>query len=386
MAISGLEVLLTDIERYKHRNIGLLCNHTSVTSDLEYSWDALQKAGMNIVRIFTPEHGLFAVEQDQKAVHETACGNIEIVSLYGNNATTLYPRVEALQGIDLVMCDIQDIGTRYYTYLNTMAYFLHTIRDCDIEFVVLDRPNPLGGVQIEGPLLNHNFTSFVGVFDCPVRHGLTCGEIAMMYHKRKQINCGLTVIPMKGWRRDCYYDDVGIPWIPPSPNMPTIETAIVYPGSCLLEGTNISEGRGTTTPFQIVGAPFVDKNEFAKTLNALHLPGVYFRPVEFRPTFHKYVGELCQGVFIHVLDRKKFRPFLTGIALVKTLYDLYGERVEFLHGVYEFTSLHPAFDLLCGTDAIRHSILKHESLQNIAKLWEADEREWDNERKEWWLY
>lgn len=386
MVRSGLEVILDDAGRYRGRCAALLCNQTSVASNLEYGWNLLEAAGVKLKRIFSPEHGLFAVEQDQKPVSERRVGNIEIVSLYGASETTLFPSSAALDGIEVIFIDVQDVGARYYTYLNTMAYLLRAISGRDIECVVLDRPNPLGGIQCEGPGLEKEFHSFVGVFDVPVRHGLTCGEIALMYHKKEKVDCELTIVPMKNWTREQYHDGTGLVWIPPSPNMPTLETALVYPGMCLIEGTNLSEGRGTTVPFQVIGAPFIEKNQFAATLNSMKLPGVYFRPVDFRPTFNKYADEICGGVFIHVIERDAFRPFLTGIAVIKTAVELYGERFQFTTGVYEFTDAHPAFDLLCGTNRIREAITQGRRLKEIQELWSDYEKEWDVQRKEWWLY
>ncbi len=386
MLASGLEVILDDAVRYRGRNAALLCNQTSVRRTLEYGWNALRAAGIHLKRIFSPEHGLFAVEQDQKPVQEKNISDIQIVSLYGTDEASLVPPSDVMNDLNMILIDIQDVGARYYTYLNTMAYLLRVLDGRDIECVVLDRPNPLGGIQFEGPCIEKEFHSFVGVFDLPVRHGLTCGEIALMYHKQENIDCTLTIVPMKNWNRDMYYDATGLPWIPPSPNMPTLETALVYPGMCLLEGTNLSEGRGTTTPFQMIGAPFIENNEFAERLNAMHLPGVYFRPVDFRPAFNKFAGEICGGVFIHVLERSSFRPFLTGVAVMKAAMELYGECVQFTRGVYEFNDAHPAFDLLCGTNRISEALVLGRSLEEIQSLWQDDERQWDAARKEWWMY
>jgi uncharacterized protein YbbC (DUF1343 family) len=386
MVTCGLDVLLDDVSRYTNRTAAILCNQTSLTRTFLYGWDALRKAGIRLVRIFSPEHGLFAVEQDQKQVQELLVDGIEIVSLYGDSENSLVPDAALLADIDIVFMDIQDIGARYYTYLNTMAYFLRAVNGTDIECVVLDRPNPIGGWQIEGPGLLPDFASFVGVFDVPVRHGLTGGELLLRYHKTHNLDCGLTIVPLRGWQRKMYLDDTSLQWVPPSPNMPTLETAIVYPGTCLLEGTNLSEGRGTTTPFQIVGAPFIGKNAFANKLNEMRIPGVYFRPVAFRPTFHKYAHEICEGVFMHVLDRKAFQPFFTGVALLHAALKLYGDAVEFVHGVYEFNDTHPAFDLLCGTDIIREKLLTKGRLADIRALWRQNEEEWDRARKDWWLY
>ncbi len=386
MVVSGLEMVLDDALRYRGRSAALLCNQTSVTRSLEYSWNALRMMGIQLKRIFSPEHGLFAVEQDQKPVQEKRIGDIEIISLYGDEMNSLFPASDALRDIDLIFIDVQDIGARYYTYLNTMAYVLQAISGRDIECVVLDRPNPIDGIQFEGSCLEKEFHSFVGVFDLPVRHGLTCGEIALMYHKQENIDCALTIVSMKNWTRDMYYDATGLPWIPPSPNMPTLDTALVYPGMCLLEGTNLSEGRGTATPFQMIGAPFIEKNEFAERLNAMRLPGVYFRPVDFRPTFNKFAGEICGGVFIHVLQRSSFRPFLTGVLVMKAAIELYGDCVQFTRGVYEFNDAHPAFDLLCGTNRIREALVLKRSLEEIQSLWVDDETQWEAARKAWWMY
>ncbi len=386
MVISGLEVICDDAARCRGRSAALLCNQSSVGANFEYGWNLLRAAGIGLKRIFSPEHGLFAVEQDQKPVIEREIGDIEIISLYGADVSTLFPSPSVLDDIDVIFIDIQDVGARYYTYLNTMAYLLRSVSGRDIECGVLDRPNPLGGIEFEGPGLEKEFHSFVGVFDVPVRHGLTSGEIALMYHKKEKIDCELTIVPMKYWTRELYYDDTGLPWIPPSPNMPTPATALVYPGMCLIEGTNLSEGRGTTTPFQVIGAPFIRKEDFARELNSMKLPGVYFRPIDFKPTFNKYAGEICGGVFIHVRERADFRPFLTGIAVVLAAMTCYGDRVQFTSEVYEFDEMHPTFDLLCGTNRIREALLAGRGIEELKGLWIDFESRWASRRKEWWLY
>lgn len=386
MVACGLDVILEDASRYRDARAAMVCNQTSVTKNFAYGWNALRAAGIRLKRVFSPEHGLFAVEQDQKPAAVATLEGIDVISLYGDNEHSLVPDAAALEGIDIVFMDIQDVGARYYTYLNTMAYFLKSVRGRDIECVVLDRPNPLGGLSSEGPGLESGFESFMGVFHVPVRHGLTAGELLLCYHKKQQLDCPLTVVPMKNWRRDMYYGDTKLPWVPPSPNMPTINTALVYPGLCLIEGTNLSEGRGTTTPFQIVGAPFIDKDVFADALNTMNLPGVYFRPINFRPTFNKYENEVCSGIFIHVLDPHAFLPFLTGIAIIKAAMELYGSLFAFAEGVYEFNNLQPAFDLLCGTDAIRKALAEGQSIEKIRGLWDGYEKEWNAQRSEWWLY
>ncbi|WP_153000728.1 exo-beta-N-acetylmuramidase NamZ domain-containing protein, partial [Chlorobium limicola] len=251
MVRTGLDMLLENIDRYSRRSIGLIVNQTSVTPDLRYSWDVLRKKGLHIKRIFSPEHGLFATEQDQIAVGRQPEAEYELVSLYGSSSETLIPDRSLLDDLDLILFDIQDVGSRYYTYVNTLALFMEAASGRDLEIMVLDRPNPLGGSVIEGPLLDQAFRSFVGIFPVPVRHGMTAGELALLYRDWKKIDVKLTVMTMKDWRRNMLFPETGLPWIPPSPNMPTFATAEVYPGMCLFEGLNVSEGRGSTTPFQL---------------------------------------------------------------------------------------------------------------------------------------
>ena len=375
MVLTGLDRFLSDTDNYRHRRIALIANQTSVTRDLVYGWDALRAKGLDLRRIFSPEHGVFAVEQDQAPVREQTLAGTELVSLYGSSAGSLVPDSAALDDIDLVLFDIQDVGARYYTYVNTMALFMRALAGRDIGFMVLDRPNPLGGLVVEGPPLAPGYESFVGVFNVPVRHGLTAGELARLYRKERGLDINLAVTPMTGWSRENYFDETGLPWVPPSPNMPTLDTALVYPGMCLLEGTNISEGRGTTTPFEIAGAPFVGSERLAEQLNSMGLPGAYFRPVSFRPTFNKFGGMICNGVYIHVTDRRMYLPFLAGIAFVKAMRGLHGDDITFPHGVYEFNDTHPAFDLLAGGAGIREAIIDGMELDDIRASWRDYERE-----------
>ena len=277
MVINGLDILLQNPELLKNRRIGLIANQTSVSIQLEYSWTLLRRAGVGLTRIFSPEHGLFAVEQDQIAVGHQPDTGCEIVSLYGDSEQTLAPARELLEGLDLVLFDIQDVGSRYYTYVNTLALFMEAAEGLDIEIMVLDRPNPLGGAMIEGPQLDPAFHSFVGVIPAPVRHGLTAGEIAHFYRDYKKLDLNLSVVTMQNWAREMLFPETGLPWVPPSPNMPTFQVAEVYPGMCLFEGLNVSEGRGTTTPFLLSGAPFVDPFELAARLTSMPLEGGHFQ-------------------------------------------------------------------------------------------------------------
>ncbi|MBN1531152.1 MAG: DUF1343 domain-containing protein, partial [Spirochaetes bacterium] len=299
---------------------------------------------------------------------------------------SLVPDPSHLDDIDLVLFDIQDVGSRYYTYVNTLVLFMKRIHRRGLELMVLDRPNPIGGDLVEGPLLGAGYESFMGVLPVPVRHGLTACEIAAMAREHFELDIPLTPCPMAGWTRGMHYGETGLPWIPPSPNMPDAETALCYPGFCLFEGLNVSEGRGTTVPFRVVGAPFIDPDGLAGMANALGLPGVRFRPTWFRPTFNKYAGETIGGVHVHITDRQAFRPFLSAAALVACLQELYPSRLEFLHGVYEFNTAHPAFDLLAGGDGLRKAILGGTGPGALATLWEDEESRFSAERRRHLIY
>lgn len=373
MVLNGLDRLLQDPAPCMNRRIGLIANQTSVSTGLGYSWNLLERQGIRLTRIFSPEHGLFSTEQDQIAVESQPGTGCEIVSLYGSSEQSLLPDRSQLEGLDLVLFDIQDIGSRYYTYVNTLALFMEAAQGLDIEVMVLDRPNPLGGEMIEGPLLDPACHSFVGVMPVPVRHGLTAGEIAHFYRDYKKLDINLSVVPMQGWSRSMLFPETGLPWVPPSPNMPSFAVAEVYPGMCLFEGLNVSEGRGTTTPFLTSGAPFIDPFELAACLESMPLDGVVFRPTWFRPTFHKYRDEVVGGIYLHVTDHARFRPFATGVAMTCAIRELYPDRMRFLDGVYEFNDAIPAFDLLAGSSAIRTMILQGAPPDSILTSWTHDE-------------
>ncbi len=385
MVITGIEKLIQK-DLLRGRRPALLVNHTSVTGDLRYSWDVLLDKGINVVRVFSPEHGLFGTEQDQDPVFSNGKQSpVEVVSLYEDSFESLVPRESMVRDIDCLVYDIQDVGARYYTFVNSMVMAMKALNGSGIELIVCDRPNPLGGEAVEGPLLEEGYRSFVGVLPVPVRHGMTAGEIALMARDLHELDLSITVIPMEGWERSMYFGETGLPWVPPSPNMPTPSTALVYPGSCLVEGLNLSEGRGTTTPFETAGAPWVrDPYLLAENLNGL-LEGVCFRPVWFKPTFNKFAGDTCGGVYIHITDRNRFRPFLAGVALTKYVHDLHPE-LEFLHGVYEFNSEHPAFDLLAGSSRIREMIQNGQTLEETGESWRREEKEFLKTRKDYTLY
>jgi len=386
MIATGLDILLRKSEHFQNRKIGLIANQSSVTPELNYSWNALRKRGIQLNMIFSPEHGLFATEQDQIAVNYQPELGCEIVSLYGDSAESLLPDKALLDNLDLIVFDIQDVGSRYYTYINTLALFMEAVDGMDIEIMVLDRPNPLGGTIVEGPLLNPEFRSFVGIFPVPVRHGLTAGELAFFYRDIKKLDVNLCVIKMEGWQRSMLFPETGLPWIPPSPNMPTFATAEVYPGMCLFEGINASEGRGTTTPFQLSGAPFIQPDDLARRCQEYGLEGVLFRPVWFKPTFHKFCGTVIGGLWLQVTDHSRFRSFATGVAMTNALHELYPDELEFLNGVYEFNDRIPAFDLLAGNSTIRNAILKGCDTDHLLSSWSSDEAEFRRIKTDFHLY
>ncbi|MBN2157804.1 MAG: DUF1343 domain-containing protein [Spirochaetes bacterium] len=385
MIQTGLERLLAKPDIIKNRSVALIANQTSVTADMKYSWDELNRLGIRVRRLFSPEHGLFGTEQDQVPAPTVSGICSEVVSLYGGSCDSLVPLDSHLSDVNCVLFDIQDIGARYYTYISTMVMFMKALQGKDIEFIVLDRPNPVGGVIVEGPVLKKGYESFVGSLPVPVRHGLTPGELAMLAHDYFGLDTNLKVIEMNGWRREMVYDDTGLPWVPPSPNIPSLNTAFVYPGICLLEGTNISEGRGTTTPFEAVGAPGINPARAADELNALGMPGVYFRPIYMRPTFNKYCGETIGAVFIHVTERRLFRSFLAGVAVVLRMSEMM-EDFRFTTGAYEFNEIHPAFDLLTGSSGIREMILGRKDLEWIASSWEKEQKVFAGIMEEFLLY
>jgi uncharacterized protein YbbC (DUF1343 family) len=384
---TGLERLLDSGGRLlSGKRAGLLCHQASVTGALDHAADIIGSLrGVRLKRLFAPEHGLRGAAQDQIPVRERRDRRtgLPVVSLYGNQRA---PTAENLAGLDLLACDLQDVGSRYYTFIWTMALAMKACARNGVTFVVLDRPNPLGGVRIEGNVLDPQYRSFVGLYPIPVRHGMTIGELARYFNDTFKIGCDLEVIPMKGWRRAMNWEDTGLPWVPPSPNMPTPETARVYPGGCLIEGTNLSEGRGTTKPFELVGAPFIDPDLWASSLRKFELPGIRFRPCVFRPTFHKWNGRDCGGVQLHVTDPDRFTPYLTGLALISAATRLYPNDFAWRDPPYEFERKRLPIDLLCGTDAIRRAIERRLPLKRIEGTWQRGLTAFARERRRFLLY
>jgi uncharacterized protein YbbC (DUF1343 family) len=341
---------------------------------------------VRLAKLFGPEHGLLGEAQDLIGVPDGGNAGLRVHSLYGDTFASLRPTAEQLHGLDALVIDLQDVGSRYYTFQATMLLCLEAASHAGLLTVVLDRPNPLGGVAVEGPALRAGFESFVGSHPIVTRHGMTIGELARLYHKERGLTGELLVIPCEGWTRDMDFEVTGLPWVLPSPNMPTVDTAFVYPGQCLLEGSNLSEGRGTTRPFELCGAPWIDGRTLARRLATQELPGVVFRPAYFKPTFQKFAGQLCGGVQLHVTDREAFLPVRTGLALLATMRELSGERFAWRTEPYEFVADRPAIDLLFGRDRERLSLEADTSVAEIASAWSADEAAFGKRREPFLLY
>ena len=378
---AGLDVLLRDrLSLVRGRRIGLLAHQASVNAQLEHAAMLLNDARrLRLTRLFAPEHGLWGAAQDHAVIAgtEDPVTGLAVASLYGERRE---PTPAMLAGLDTLVVDLQDVGSRYYTFVWTMALAMRACARAGVEMIVLDRPNPLGGAVVEGNMPDPAYASFVGLYPLPPRHGLTIGEAARWLALAHGLRPRLTVVAMRGWRRGMLWEDTGVPWVAPSPNMPTPDTARVYPGGCLFEGTNLSEGRGTTRPFEWVGAPYLDAHRYAAALADARLPGVSFRPARFIPTFHKWAGKLCGGVQIHVTDRARFKPFLTGLAVIASARRLAPRHFAWRRPPYEFERRRLPIDILLGTDGIRRAIERGRPLRDIEAGWTGDVRTWKRRR------
>jgi uncharacterized protein YbbC (DUF1343 family) len=348
--------------------VGLLANQASVSSSLEHVSTVIMESDARLECIFGPQHGPFGVTQANMVEWEGYADprlGIPVYSLYGE---TRVPSPAMLAGLDLVVIDLQDVGARPYTYIWTAVLMMRACAASGIRVAVLDRPNPLGGLAVEGPVLEKGFESFVGLWPLAMRHGMTTGEILAAINGSAAVPCSLEIIKMVGWKREMLFGDTGLPWVLPSPNMPTPETAMVYPGAVLLEGTNISEGRGTTRPFELVGAPWIDGYRLAGELSAAGLTGAAFRPAAFRPTFDKYAGEDCGGVQIHVTDAALFQPVLCGTAVILAVAGLYPGDFSWLEPPYEYETGKPPIDVIYGGAGLREAADRGMSAFETASL------------------
>jgi len=368
--------------------VGLVVHPASVNSSLDHAVDCC--AGSNrfkLKALFGPQHGIRGETQDNMIEWEgfkDQKTGLPVYSLYSDQRK---PAPEMLKEMDVMVIDMQDVGSRYYTFIWTMELCMQACHESGKSVVILDRPNPLGGNLTEGPVLDAGFTSFVGLRPLPVRHGMTIAEVAKYLRDKFYPSLDLHIIPMKEWERKMWFDKTRLPWIMPSPNMPTLDTAIVYPGMCLFEGTNLSEGRGTTRPFELFGAPFIDPEVLVKRLMSLNLPGVAFRPVYFQPTFQKFADELCGGAQIHIINRKKYKSFKTGVAVIKAIHDLYTNKFEWKKPPYEYEEKKMPIDILAGTDRLRNDIEEGSKINHMEDWWREECLEFNRKvRKNYLIY
>jgi len=388
---TGLDVWVAEgFRALKGKRVGAIVNPTSVDAQLRHLADLLQHAeGVTLAALFGPEHGVRGESQYMVAVDDEprdARTGVPVHSLYGHTFESLSPRPEWLTGLDALVFDIQDVGARYYTYVYTLALAMKAAAKAGIPFYVLDRPNPIGGDLVEGNLVGEGFRSFVGLYALPNRHGMTAGELARIFNAEERMGAELHVVPCEGWTRRMRWRDTGLHFVPPSPNMPTPDTALVYPGMCLGEGTNVSEGRGTCRPFEQFGAPWLRPDAVADALNAEGLPGVRFRACSFTPTFDKFLGQSCGGAFIHVTDERAFRPLLTGIAVFRAARQLGSGNFQWRADAYEFVEDVPAFDLLCGTETVRRGLESGAPLRALVEGFDQASRDFEVRRAPYLLY
>jgi uncharacterized protein YbbC (DUF1343 family) len=384
----GSTVLL-DSGRLEGRRIGIVSNPASVDHNLRHLVDlGFAQGKLTVAALFGPQHGFRSDVQDNmiETPHAEFEGRSRRVPLYSLYSDTREPTAEMLRGLDALVIDLQDIGTRIYTYAYTMANCMRACKRHGVKVIVCDRPNPIGGIEIEGITLEPGCESFVGLFSIPTRHGMTIGELARLFNHHFGIGADLEVVALQGWSRGSYWDATGLPWVMPSPNIPTLDSAVVFPGTVHVEGTNASEGRGTTRPFEIVGAPWVKAEKFAAALNGRGLPGVYFRPVVFEPTFQKHARTTCGGCQIHVLDRDAFKPVLTGIAVIDEMRAADPASFAWKPPPYEYEHEKQPIDVIAGAKWFREAIDAGERAESIARRWEPTARDFRELRRQFLLY
>lgn len=371
---TGLDVIRErKFDLIRGERVGLLTHPASIDKNLESAVDIfLEAKNVGVRRLFGPQHGIRGETQDNMVEWEgfpDARTGLFVNSLYGK---TRRPTMAMLDDLDTLVIDLQDVGARYYTFIWTMLLCMDACAEFKKRVLILDRPNPINGTHMEGPVLSPSFESFVGLKPIPVRHAMTMGELAVFFNRHFRMGARLDVVWMEGWKRKWWFEETGLAWVLPSPNMPTVDTACVYPGFCLLEGTSLSEGRGTARPFEIFGAPFIDPHVLVKRLKKEDLPGVIFRPMHFKPAFQKWAGQLCGGAQVHVTDRKSFRPVITAVAVISAVRDLYPSDFAWRDPPYEYEEKKLPFDILAGSGILRESIESGRSLDQIAEAWKKD--------------
>jgi len=384
MIKTGLELLVSaQLDLVRNRRVGLVTHPGAVLPDLTDAVDALLGAGIRLTALFGPEHGLEGAAADGAAVGDsvhTRTG-LPVYSLYG---PVKEPTAEMLSDVDVLVFDMQDVGARFYTFISTLFYVMRGAARTGRPVIVLDRPNPINGVSIEGPLIEPGLESFVGIVSIPIRHGLTIGELARYINGEFELGADLTVIPMQGWRREMWFDQTGLPWVPLSPGLPQLSTATVYPGMCCIEGTNLSEGRGTALPFELVGAPWLEGHALAHALNGLELPGLRFRPVALAPWASKHSGQTCGGVQVHVMNRETFHPVVAGLHVVAACRAQAPDRFEFLSSSWEGRP--PHLDLLLGDARLREGLAASVPVDELTAEWAAITAAWIEKRRPHLLY
>lgn len=379
----GVTVFLEDyIQKFQGQRIGLVTNMTGVDSSLIPTIDLFyEHSDIYLTALYGPEHGIRGDMKEGEKIESSIdpYTNLPVYSLYGEHRK---PSKEMLDPVDVVVFDLQDIGARYYTYIYTMAYVMEACAENGKHFVVLDRPNPISGIATEGNLVEEDLRSFVGLYPIPNRHGMTVGEIAQLYKYEFGIKCELTVIPMQDWHRDMYFDETGLFWVPPSPNSTGIDMSILYPGTCLIEGTNLSEGRGTTKPFEYIGAPFIEGYRLARAFNERNIPGILARPVSFMPTYQKYKNEICEGVQLHIVDRYQLHSLSAGLTLLEIIAQLHPNEFEFKQDKEKNRYF---FDLIAGTRKVRNHILKG-TIQDFVDNCRKDLEDFNKRKQAYLLY
>ncbi len=361
----GIDTIDAYLDYFDNKNVGLITNPTGINSNYVSTIDVLFEK-VNLVSLYAPEHGIRGNSQAGGTVGNEidVKTGLTVYSLYGQNKK---PTNEMLEGIDVLCIDIQDVGARFYTYIYTMAYAMEACQENNIEFVVFDRPNPVSGSIVNGNILDEKYSSFVGMYPIITRHGMTIGEIAKLFNEEYQIGCNLKVITMKDYDRELFYDDYDIAFVAPSPNIPTVDTAIVYSGTCIFEGTNLSQGRGTTKPFEYIGAPFIDPYTWVEKLNALELDGVVFRPIYFTPTANTYANKLCGGVQVHVTNRKTFNSVKVGYAMLYTVKELYPSQVQLTTYINNLSGVDYIYNMEYSLEELFMKIDEDENAFNVTR-------------------
>jgi uncharacterized protein YbbC (DUF1343 family) len=368
------------------RRVGVVCNPASVDAQFRLASDLLHDdAEVSLKAIFGPQHGFRSDVQDNMIETPHTRDRRRCVPIFSLYSETREPTAKMLDGIDVLVIDLQDVGTRVYTYMYTMANCMRAAARRGVRVVVCDRPNPIGG-DVEGALLREPWTSFVGQYSIPMRHGLTIGELARLFNSEFGLNAELEVVPMEGWRRDMYFDETGLPWVIPSPNLPTLDSAIVYPGAVLFEGTKLSEGRGTTRPFELIGAPWIAAEDLAERMNGRGLPGVHFRAVYFEPTFQKHAKQTCGGCQLHVTDRRTFKPLRTAVELIEAFHRQRPDHFAWREPPYEYEHDKEPIDILYGTDRLREAIADGAGVSALIATWGQEEEGFRRQSEPYLLY